>query len=225
MFYRTPMASSVPSTGSSTGSISDEQRRWVVVGICLTKVLTPALRNVVATELQSWYNLLCQPPVEIHKQSYSKHKKTLPPLTITLNYKNINNNKGKSPRAYDYSVQDDLSLAKLFVQPFMAHFTGFDQTMDMSAVLTVMIEANPFVTSGVSADADELKKIRNKWAHCNFSYWDEPNFDDVFQKMESLVKNVNLSAADKTILCKDLDDWKKKGMNVYLSCMKLKQDA
>ena len=60
------MASAVPSTGSSTGSISDEQRRWVVVGICLTKVLTPALRNVVATELQIWYNLLCQPPDEIH---------------------------------------------------------------------------------------------------------------------------------------------------------------
>ena len=211
------MASSVFSTGRSTGNISEEQRRWVVVGICLNKVVTPALRNVLGTELQSWYNLLCQPPDEIHKQSYSKHKKTLPPSTITLNYKNINNNKGKSPRAYDYSVKDDLSLAKLFIQPFMAHFTGFDQTMDTSVVLTVMSEADPFVTSGTAAHAKKVRAdVRNEWAHCDFSKWTILKFNAAFQDMKSLVKKMNLSPADEKALCDNLDSWKNKGMNTCL---------
>ena len=36
---------------------------------------------------------------------------------------------------------------------FMAKFTAFDQTMDMSAVLSVMCEADPFVTSRAAVDA------------------------------------------------------------------------
>ena len=207
------MASSV-----STGNISDEQRRWVVVGICLTKVLTPALRNVLSAELQSWYNLLCQPPVEIHKQSPSKHKKTLASSKLKLKYENINNNHvHKSPRAYDYGVKDDLSLAKLFVQPFMTHFTGFDQTMDVSAVLTVMSEAHPFVTSGAAAHAKKVRSdVRNEWAHCNFFKWTIFKFDAAFQEMKLLVKKMNLSPANKMALCDELDGWKDKGMNIYL---------
>ena len=204
------------SAPSTTASISDEERRWAVVGICLTKVLTPPLRNVLAFELQKWYNVLCQPPDEIDKQVFPKHKKKLVPSKVSLNYKNINNNNiHKLSSAYDYAVKDHLSLVKLFVQPFMSMFTGFDQTMDMSAVLTVMCEANPFISSGVAVDAKTLRfNVRNKWAHCNFSEWTEPDFNDAFQKMESLVKKVNLSAADEKILCDDLDSWKSKGLQL-----------
>ena len=116
---------------ATTSGISDEERRWAVVGVCLTKVLAPALRNVLATELQNWYHLLCQAPVEIDKQVFPKYKKKLPPSKYMLKYENINNN--NATHAYDYAVKDPLSLAKLFVQPFMAAFTGFDQTMDISA--------------------------------------------------------------------------------------------
>ena len=139
---------------SSTASISDEERRWAVVGVCLTKVLTPFLRKVLATKLQNWYNVLCQPPDEIDKQVFSRHKKKLAPSKVSLNYGNINNNKlHKSSSAYDYAVKDHLSLAKLFVQPFMSMFTGFDETMDMSAVLSVMCEATPFSAAAVDAKA------------------------------------------------------------------------
>ena len=199
---------------STTARISDEERRWAVVGVCLTKVLTPPLRNFLACELQKWFNVLCQPPDEIDKQVFSKYKKTLPPSTLSLKYENINNNKiRKSFRAYDYAVKDHLSLAKLFVQPFMSMFTGFDQTMDMSAVLSVMCEATPF--SGAAVDAKTLRSdVRNKWAHCNFSEWTEPDFNDAFQKMESLVKKMNLPAADKKKLCDDMDSWKTKGLQL-----------
>ena len=204
------MASAV----STTACISNEERRWVVVGVCLTKVLTPPLRNVLASELQKWYNVLCQPPDEIDKQVFSKYKKTLPPSKLSLKYENINNNKiHKSSSAYDYAVMDHLSLAKLFVQPFMSMVTGFDQTMDMSAVLAVLCEADPF--SGAAVDAKTLRSnVRNKWAHCNFSEWTVPDFNDAFQKMESLVKKMNLSAADEKMLCDDLDSWKNKGLQL-----------
>ncbi len=115
--------------------------------------------------------------------------------------------------AYDYAVKDPLSLAKLFVQPFMAMSTGFDQTMDMSAVLTVMCEADPFVSSGAAVDAKAIRSdVRNKWAHCNFSEWTQPDFDATFQNMESLVKKMKLSQADENTLCDDLDSWRVKGI-------------
>ena len=144
---------------SSVNYLSDEESRWVVIGICLTKVLTPTLRDAVDGELQKWYNLLSQPPIEIHKQVYRTYKKTLPPSPFLLQYKSINgNNVHKSKTsAYDYAVNDHLSLARLFVQPFMAKFTGFDDTMDLSALLSIMCEADPFVKCGAAAHARNVR--------------------------------------------------------------------
>ena len=201
---------------STTPNISDQERRWVVVGVCLSKVLAPALRNILANELQKWYHLLCQPPDEIDKQVFPKHKKTLLPYSkFPLKYGNINNNNiHKLPRAYDYKVKDPLSLAKLFVQPFMSMFTSFDQTMDMSAVLAIMCEADPFVSSGAAADAKKIRTdIRNKWAHCNFSEWTLSMFHAAFKDMESLVRKMNLSIIDENALCDDLENWKGKGIS------------
>ena len=212
LIYRSPMASAV-----STGSISNEERRWTVVGVCLTKVVTPTLRKVVDKELQKWYNnILSQPPDDIDKQVFPTYKKKLPPSEISLQYKNINgNNVHKSRSAYDYAVKDHLSLAKLLVVPFMAKFTGFDQTMDLSAVLAVMCEADPFVNSGAAVHAENVRsKIRNEWAHCNFSKWTKLMFNAVIQDLQCLVKNINLSAADEKEVCDDLETWKTKGSNI-----------
>ena len=41
---------------------------------------------------------------------------------------------------YDYAVKDPLSLLKLVAQPFMANFTGFDNTLDASSVLSITWE-------------------------------------------------------------------------------------
>ena len=212
LIYRSPMASAV-----STGSISNEERRWIVVGVCLTKVVTPTLRKVVDKELQKWYNILSQSPHDIDKQVFATYKKKLPPSKISLQYKNINgNNVHKSLSTYDYAVKDHLSLAKLLVLPFMAKFTGFDQTMDLSAVLAVMCEANPFVNSGAAVHAGNVRsKIRNEWAHCDFSKWTKPMFNAAIQDLQCLVKNINLSAADEKEVCDDLEDWKNKGIKIY----------
>ena len=206
-------------SGSTTTSISDDQRRWVVIGVCLTKVLTPALRNVLATEIPKWHQILCQPPTEIHKQVDLGHQKKLHPSTLKLNYKNINNNDAiRSPRGYDYHVKDAVSLAKLFVQPFMSKFTGFNETMDISAVLTLICEAAPFVAApfvGAVADAKTVRSdIRNEWAHCNFAEWTKAKFEASFQSMETLLKNVNLSTNDEQKLCDELNSWKTKGNEI-----------
>ncbi|XP_028392692.1 uncharacterized protein LOC114517236 [Dendronephthya gigantea] len=198
----------------SSTSISNEERSWVVIGICLTKVLTPALRNVLAAEVSKWHNVLCQPPTEINKQVYGRHKLQLHPSRMDLKYKNINNNNvHKSPRLFDYAVKDPLSLAKLFVPPFMSKFTGFDQTMDISAILSVISEAAPFTAAAAHAKTVR-SDIRNEWAHCNFANWTEAKFNAAFICMESLLKNVNLSPEEEQKLCKELNGWKDKGFQL-----------
>ena len=207
------MAAAASVSGAKSKNVSDEERRWVVIGICLTKVLTPALRDVLANEIPKWYQMLLQPPCEIDKQALGKHQKILPPSTLKLNYASINNNAAhKSPRTYDYAVKDPLSLAKLFLKPFMANFTGFDQTMDASAVLSVMCEAQPFFASGATVIAKKVRSdIRNEWAHCNFSHWTKPNFKAALQSMESLIKLANLAPVEQKRFLDELDCWKNKG--------------
>ena len=179
--------------------------------MCLNKVLTPALRNVLATEIPKWYHALSQPPSEIDKQIYGRHQKKLAPSKLTLNYKNINNNDAhRSPSAFDYKVKDPLSLVRLFVQPFMSKFTGFDQTMDASVVLSVIGEAAPF--TGAAVHAKKVRSdIRNEWAHSNFSNWTEAKFKTDFQTMETLLKSVKLSPVDEQKLCDELNIWRSKG--------------
>ena len=205
----------VPSLVASTSSknMSDEERKWVIVGICLNKVLTPTLRKILGIEINKWHQTLVKPPIEIHKQTFGKHEKTLLPSTIKLNYDSINNNAvHKSTKLYDYAVKDPLSLAKLFMKPFMASFTGFDHTMDTSAVLSVMCEAQPFIASGAAVLAKKVRSdIRNEWAHCDFSHWSEPNYQSALNDIESLVKAVGLTTAEEKIVLDDIDNWRNNG--------------
>ena len=105
----------------STGATSLEQRRWIVVGIALQNVLTPCLRVKIQSEMKPLYQRLVA-TVGIDKQTYPTHHKAIPPSTLKLNYESINNNAAlhKNPRHYDYRVKDEVSLAKLFMKPFMA---------------------------------------------------------------------------------------------------------
>ena len=206
-------------TGATTPSrnVSDEEKRWVVVGICLHKILTPALRKVLGNEIPKWYKTLIKPPVEINKQASGKFVKNLSPSAIKLNYDSINNNTvHKSPKLYDYAVKDPLSLAKLFMKPFMASFTGFDHTMDTSAALSVMCEAQPFIACGADVLARKVRSdVRNEWAHCNFSHWTGPNFQFAINDIESMVKKAGLTVVEEKLVLDDLDIWKKNG---NLSC-------
>ncbi len=203
---------SVPSSSASISrnKVSDTERRWVVVGICLSKILTPALRKVLGNEIPKWHQSLVKPPIEIDKQTSGKHVKNLPPSTMKLNYESINNN--KSPKLYDYAVKDPLSLAKLFIKPFNAKFTAFDHTMDISAVLSVISEAQPFIPSGAAVLAKKIRSdVRNEWAHCDFSKWTEPVILSALDDIESLVKAVGLTTTEEKICIEDINNWRNNG--------------
>ncbi|XP_028415754.1 uncharacterized protein LOC114539326 [Dendronephthya gigantea] len=196
---------------------ADEERRWGLIGGSVAKILTPALRNVLGNELTEWYDSLTMPPWRIDQQTFKNHMKSLPPSKIELHYRNINNNDShKSPKCYDYAVRDPLSLAKLLVGPFMAkHFTGFDNTMDPSAALSVMSEAEPFIRSGAAVFARKVRcDIRNKWAHCNFSHWTEENFQTALSDMISLVEKLSLNSEEKRIVLDELDKGKSYSTNM-----------
>ena len=202
-----------------TSNVSDNEKRWIVIGICLNKVLTPVLRNLLNNEIPKWYQTLVKPPTEIDKQNFGRYKKKLPPSTINLNYDSINNNATqKSSKMYDYAVKDPLSLAKLFMKPFMASFTGFDNTMDTSAVLSIICEAQPFIVSGAAVLAKKVRSdIRNEWAHCDFSHWTESNFHTATQHMESLMKNIGLTTLEEQDVLDEIEAWKKMvNINVFL---------
>ena len=207
------MAAAVGVSGARRNTISDEERRWVIIGICLSKVLTPALRDVLANEISMWHQTLLLPPDEIDKQIFRSQKKKLPHSSLNLNYESINNNSTKSSSSnYDYAVKDPVSLAKLFMKPFMAKFTGFDQTMDTSAALSVVAEAQPFHASGAGAMAKKIRSdVRNPWAHCDFSHWTDVAYQASLKDIEALINLIN--PRQKRRILDDLEGWKQKGTN------------
>ena len=183
---------------ASMSGTSLEQRRWLVVGIALQNVLTPCLRDKIQQDMTPFYQHVVR-NFRLDKRTYADYLKTIPPSTLKLNYGSINNNATlyRNPRHYDYCVKDEVSLAKLFMKPFMAHFNAFDSSFDTSAALAVLCGAAPFTTVKPIAD-DVRSKVRNEWAHCDFAAWTEAHYDYCFDIMEALVTKVRLSPADET---------------------------
>ncbi|XP_028405267.1 uncharacterized protein LOC114527777 [Dendronephthya gigantea] len=206
---------------SSKNDFSDEERRWLVIGICLNKVLSPELRKVISNEMPKWYQTLIKKPTEINKQTAGKFLKSLPPSAIKLNYDSINNNtlrKSSKSGSYDYAVKDPLSLAKLFVKPFMANFTGFDHSMDISAALSVICETQAFINSGTAVFAKKVRSdVRNEWAHCDFTHWTEPIFQAALKDIESLVKKLGLTTADEKTVLDNFEYWKNNGEKLCIA--------
>ncbi|KAL9987610.1 hypothetical protein ACROYT_G001948 [Oculina patagonica] len=196
--------------------LTDEEKRWLVVGICLSKVLTPAIREVIEQELQQLYQNLIQPPTNIHLQTSASHLKYLPPSTLRLNYININNNRAQaSHHSYDYSVKDEVSLTKLFVKPFMSGFTGFDESLDSSAALSILCGAPNFVYHGIDIIAMDVRNdVRNEWGHCKFPTWTEAYYLKCFQLMENLIKRLNLPVTFEAKVLDDLKEWRNRGIDM-----------
>ena len=190
--------------------LNPEETRWLVVGICILKVLTPAIRSVIGKEIRQLYQ---EWVLDIHLQTSSCHKDSLPPSPVKLEYKNINNNaEHKSNDDYDYRVKDELSLAKLFVMPSSSGFTGFDETMDSSAALSILCAAPDYVSNGTSVIASDVRKlVRNEWGHCKIAIWTEAYYQNCFQLMKKLISKLNLPEASKKDFLKDLQEWRQKG--------------
>ena len=108
----------------SSFDLADKQKRWVVIGICLNRLLLPVLRDFTGQEILKHYRSL-KSPSKIDTQVFGSH--LTHDRSFKLNYSSINNNWAKFRRKehlYDYKVTTDVDLAKLYLEPHMAKFTG-----------------------------------------------------------------------------------------------------
>lgn len=122
--------------------LSDDQKRWVVFGNALNKVVVAHIQPFVEQEIQKEYGNL-QTSHNIHTQSYGVR---LQKRKVTLRYENINRN-DTLPRkhggkydypTFNYKVTSYIDFAKLYVENYMAKFNAFDEHCDASALLALL---------------------------------------------------------------------------------------
>ncbi|CAC5410688.1 unnamed protein product [Mytilus coruscus] len=53
--------------------------------------------------------------------------------------------------------------------------------------------------------------IRNEWAHCNFTVWDDVKYVQSLQLIDNFIYLLNLNAANKKQMIEELDKWRKNG--------------
>ncbi|KAJ7365922.1 hypothetical protein OS493_002653 [Desmophyllum pertusum] len=198
--------------------LADNQKRWIVIGITLNRLLLPVLRDFAGREISKHYASL-KTSSGIDTQVYPTYMKMDGPFD--LNYGSINNNRAtfkRKKKLYNYKVTTAVDLAKLYFEPHMAKFTGFENTCDLSAVLGMLANASVFHTLIQTNAKDVRAKVRNEWGHCNFDHWTEPEFNNCFQLMETLVRSLRLPKADQDKELADLHDWEKKGLKLCMGC-------
>ena len=200
---------------STLHGVTNNQKRWLVFGIALNKVLVTQIRPFVEKEVHKEYSNL-QTSHNIHTQSTSGRVKSWPTF---LKYENINGNDAypKLPGGrldyskFDCRVTSPVDFAKLYVENHMAKFNAFDEHCDASAVLTLLGKV-PVFPPAVQSAAGDIRQARNAWAHCMFSDWDPVNYQRSFKEMENLVKVQGLLPATERDLLGELKDWETKGM-------------
>ena len=91
----------------------------------------------------------------------------------------------------------------------MTKFNAFDEHCDALAVLTLLVRV-PVFPAVVQAAAGIVRQIRSSWVRCRFGEWDEIFFQVSLDKLKQLVKELDLTIAEKDALLAELDDWGKK---------------
>ena len=202
--------------------LTENQKRWLVIGIALNKILVPQIRPFVEQEVDKEYNNL-KTSHNIHTQSTS-HLQWWPPRKF-LKYENINGN-SRHPKLhggkynfslFDFRVSSHIDFAKLYIENFMAKFSAFDDQCDSSAVLT-LLGGVPVFSATVQAAAGDVRRVtRNDWAHCVFSKWDPVKFQQSFSEMKHLVRVMALPSADEKKILEELKDWETKGTILHIN--------
>ena len=209
------MCDLLPAQAKAT-HLDDNQRRWLSVGIALHTVLVPKLRTFVEEVIDETYQHYLHQNPPINAQTYNKYHKEHGKSTLL--YKNINDNdkvtEQPAKRHYNYNVKCHVDFAKLFLQTHMAKFTTFKDT-DASALLGLVLNVDDSICNTpqfkqVETGAQELRNVRNTWAHCNITEWNEDFFQNSFQIMEQFLKHI-LSPPDQTSLMQELKNIKQCG--------------
>ena len=151
----------------ATIKLTDETKMHVSAGIALHNILLPELQGLVETKLKNLYDHL----VKTNFINTANNSLMNPLPDYGFDYREPRNN----PK--NYIITSYHELAKLFLSPFMTHFTKItDGSFEASAALTVIEKAKCGAACGTRACicfspdqkncAREVKKqTRNKWAH------------------------------------------------------------
>ena len=98
--------------------------------------------------------------VGIDRQSYPHQREDYgTTYKKKLNYEAINNNKTipkHQKSMYDYKVRNHVDFSKLFLATNMAIYTAFDETVDISALLGMIINIDTF-PQNVRNIADQVR--------------------------------------------------------------------
>ena len=187
-------------------SLTDSEKYWTIIGLAINKAVVPQLQPFVDGVLQEVYQHLCP---QLQSQSTQSSSPMKDMGGIPLQYKNINSNHSTTKQNYNYDVVSHVDFAKLFLQPHMIQFNNIMEC-DPSALLGLILKVDDskcqikFKDTVVIHAAENLKSIRNAWAHCKFTEWNPKTFDDGFKYMEEMVKAIK---GDE----KQVHIWKKYG--------------
>lgn len=139
-----------------------------------------------------------------------------------LKFQNINNNlllHARNKSLYNHGIHSAVDLAKLYLPEYLTRFSGFDESLDISAILRLLGFSNPApifssqnpLLSIQSAADDVRENVRNKWGHCNFNEWSEVFFKYCFAKLKSLIRSLGLTDGTESTTLDQLNDWETKG--------------
>ena len=87
----------------------------------------------------------------------------------------------------------------------MCPFNKGDRLIEVTALTGLTVCIILFLVFQIRSD------IRNEWAHCNLSTWNNLKYLVSFQKMNRLVKDMNLAPADETRILAELYKWELNG--------------
>ena len=201
--------------------VSDEEKRWIVVGIAMNKVTAPVLRDAVKQGMDANYANLerhCQllhPPCTVKTLTHGVVRAD--PILKNLKFQNINNNHlVHGVCNYNFNIDSSLNLAKLYLPGYLAQFSGFDDSLDMTAILRLLGFRNYTPAAVFSArsraSADDVREnVRNKWGHVDVTEWTDALFNDCFDKLKTLVRSLGLTADVEKNTLDQLCDWQTKG--------------
>ena len=199
---------------------SDEEKRWIVVGIAMNKVVAPVLRDVIKAGMDTHYDDLekhLTPSCTLKTLTY--HYANTDPHLKKLKFQNVNNNSvlhGSDKKNYCFTINSSVDLAKICLPNHLAMFSAFDESMDMTALLNLLgisyYQPKAIFSALTQTSADDVRKnVRNKWGHFDVIEWSETFFDDCFAKLEALVRSLGLTARKEKKTLEDLYDWQTKG--------------
>ena len=209
-------------------------KRWLVTLVTSNKFVAPVLKDIVKQGMDKLYASLdnhlngLPTPRSLQTLTYADvcHLAATPSPASSLkdlNFGNINNNSrvhGRTKMAYNYNVNSSVDLAKLYLPYYLAVFSAFDKSMDLSAALRLLgcrkypvqifVSSNPF--HDIQSLADDVREnVRNRGSHFKESDWTQIFFDQCFDKLKALLKYLPLLPVEKKELLDELSAWKTEG--------------